>query len=207
MHVSFHPFLGYSQLICAPPAEAHRRKFVVTNVCSEHFCSLPLSFILITIMIVAEVQLMARNEKRRKGCSDNLRFEKDIGRAERQTGWLRQKGHKIWRETLRKELFWGGKICVKFGAKVCKKSGPLIYSTENSTQTFTCLVSKEHALFEPFFLAFPLLALSVVPRTVPFFIGRNKASQRLRTRSATRLQHNISMRHRGMCLRERCLRR
>ena len=54
----------------APPAEAHLRNFVVKMFRSDHSYSVPLSFILITSVIVAGLQFTARNE--RYGCYDFL---------------------------------------------------------------------------------------------------------------------------------------
>ena len=51
----------------ARPIEAHPRNFVNKKFCSENFCSLHVSFILSTSVIVAGLQGMARNERGGRG--------------------------------------------------------------------------------------------------------------------------------------------
>ena len=74
MNFSFWPFLWFGlpgQLLifisAAPTGEAHPRNFVVKKVLFSEHCSLPLSFILITHVIVASLQVMAHNEREEEG--------------------------------------------------------------------------------------------------------------------------------------------
>ena len=90
------------------------------KLCSENFCSQPLLFILIARVIVASLQVMARNERGRGvprslslgGSAVSWDF-KGAERAERKTGWLCQNG----REIVREKYFFGVRnleFCAKF---------------------------------------------------------------------------------------------
>ena len=94
---------------------------------------------MITHVIAAGLQVMACNERSRKGCSQQSEPEgsscflglKGAERAERKTGWLCQNGREIWREIVCEKLFFGARNFARNLARNWReKFGPMIYSTE-----------------------------------------------------------------------------
>ena len=153
-------------------------------------------------MIAAGLQVMACKGRSRKGCSQKSEPEgsscflglKGAERAERKTGWLCQNGREIWREIVRKTVFRGAEFCAKFGAKLARKIWAYdLQHRKISHQVPACLVPKiSRPFLNPlswfFSPAHPGLSYH---RLFPFFMGRNKTSQRIGARSATKLQYNL----------------
>ena len=144
---------GRDGICAAPPAEAHPRKFVVKTIRSESICSLPLSFILIKRVIVASLQVMARNEKGGRGVPRSLSLFswglKGAERAERKTGWLYQNRHEIWLEVVRETLFFRAR---NFARNVERKIWAYDLQHPKCSHIFpACLCRKFHACFRIFF--------------------------------------------------------
>ena len=158
---------------------------------------------MITHVIAAGLQVMALNERSRKGCSQKSEPEgsscflglKGAERAERKTGWLCQNGREIWREIMCEKLFFGAvEFCAKFGAKLARKIWAYDLQYRKISHQFpACLVPK---ISRPFLNLLSWFFSPAHPglsyhRLFPFFMGRNKASQRIGARSATKLEHNL----------------
>ena len=115
----------------------------------RRFCSLPMSFILIASVIVAGLQFMARNE-RRKGCPEkSLSF----GSSPASSGFASAE------QAERKTSLAVPKQAWNLGAwkfvKFASKNGTRIYSTEKFNTMSRLPSPKIHACFRTFFLGSP----------------------------------------------------
>ena len=165
--------------------------FRTSGFCLDHKCD---------SQIVAGLQAMARNERGVRGCSEKslglkifllLGSLKGAERAERKTGWLCPNGREILREHLRGKMSFGAR---KFARNLREQFVPIINNTEKNSHKF--LAFSVPKIPRPFLNLFSWFFHPAYPGLschgqFPFFMGSNRISQRIKARSATRLQHDI----------------
>ena len=105
-----------------------------------------------------------------------------------------KRARNLARNCARKTVFRGAEFCAKFGAKLARKIWAYDLQYRKISHQFpACLVPK---ISRPFLNLLSWFFSPAHPglsyhRLFPFFMGRNKTSQRIGARSATKLQHNL----------------
>ena len=170
----------------------------MTTFFSVNICSLPLSFILITHVIVASLEVMARNERGGRGVPKSLSLKellflgvsKALSERRGKPAGCAKTGAKCDAKLCAKTFFGGAEFARNFARKMWAYD---LQYPKISHKFPACLLPKLPHLFSILFSWFftPAHPGLTCHGLFPFFMARNRTSQRIGAMSATKLQHNI----------------